>query len=172
MTATQPATMGAMKDVQSLIVQATPTAFAALSSADSTRYQTSVAVFIGAPKTFHDSYLPQCHLIPRAQQLAIAGQQGRMSDILTVEIRIVVGYQDWWAAEQQILSLRDQMLLALATHTLGGATPGGAVVAMQIHPGRAQNAFTILTIGSVSYRTWSCFLDIEQQYTIIGGLEP
>lgn len=169
MPATTPNTLAALQAVQGLILANTGTTFAALSGADAARYRVARAVYIGAPKDFKDGYLPQCQLVPLGEQIALVGQQGRVEDAILVRLRVVVDFTDWWAAEQQVLSIRDQLLPLLATHLRAGASAGGAVLALVPPPEREHGSFATVTIGEVSYRTWEITLHLIQVYVPVGG---
>ena len=64
--ATSPNTLGVLQGIQTIIVNEALigglSPFAALTSADATRYGVARAVFVGRPKDFKDAYLPQCAL--------------------------------------------------------------------------------------------------------------
>ncbi len=169
MTATAPNTLGALQALQSLILANTGTTFAALSAADATRYGVARAVYIGAPKDFKDMYLPQCHIVPVDDRITITGEQARVNDAITCEIRCVADYTDWWAAEQQLLAIRDVMVPLLATHLRAGATPGGNLMAASIAPVEDRGAFDTLEAAGVWYRVWSCLVTLEQVYVPAGG---
>ena len=59
---TAPATLSLLRAVQTLILNNVliggTSPFAALSSADATRYGVANAIYIGEPKDFRDAYLP------------------------------------------------------------------------------------------------------------------
>lgn len=169
MTATTPNTLGVLQALQSLILANTGTTFAALRSGDATRYGVARAVFIGAPKDFKDGYLPQCHIVPASDQIDVVGAQARVSDVITCEVRCVADYSDWWAAEQQIVAIRDVMVPLLATHLRAGATAGGNLMAAAITAVADHNAFDLLEVAGVWYRAWSCNVTLEQIYVPTGG---
>ncbi|HLJ81242.1 MAG TPA: hypothetical protein VKT52_07150, partial [Ktedonobacterales bacterium] len=93
----QPGTFAALQAMQAIILDeclvggASP--FAALSSADATRYGVANAVFVGRPKDFKDAYLPQCCLwIPERdepeQPVELVGfSTGRVTDDLEVTVQ-------------------------------------------------------------------------------------
>ena len=83
MTATTGNTLALLQSVQALILANTGSAFAALSAADAARYGVSRAVFVGAPKEYKDGYLPQCHIIPEADLVAVSGGASRVEDVVT-----------------------------------------------------------------------------------------
>jgi hypothetical protein len=68
------------------------------------------------PKDSKDGYLPQCHHIEANDQIEVAGEHARVHDLITCEVRCVVDYTDWYAAEQAILTIRDLMVSLLITH--------------------------------------------------------
>jgi hypothetical protein len=169
MTATTPNTQGTLQALQSLILANTGTTFAALGSADATRYGVTRAVYIGAPKDFKDRYLPQCHIVPVDDRITITGEQARVNDAITCEVRCIADYTDWWAAEQQILTIRDVMVPLLATHLRAGATAGGNLMASSIASVEDRGAFSTIEVAEVWYRSWSCLVMLEQVYVPSGG---
>ncbi len=171
MTATTPATLAALGALRSTILTASGSAFAQLSAADAVRYGVARAVFIGAPLDIPGDYLPQCQLLPEAGESALTGETGRVSESLTVNVRILVDATDWWAGEQQLLALRDQLVPALLTTLRAGAVAGGALVALG--PARwDRQTYSASAIGGVSYRIWSTTCTLWQHYTPPGGLAP
>ena len=170
MPATNPNTLGVLQALQGLIVANSGTTFAALAVADATRYGVARAVFIGAPKDFKDGALPQCQIIPEDNDVTVIGAHGRVADVLTVRLRIVVDFTDWWAAEQSILMIRDLLLPLLATHLRAGAAPSSPLAALDYAASTDHAAFTTITVAGVWYRTWSCLLRLEQIFVPTGGL--
>ena len=170
MPATTPATLAVLQALQSEILANSATTFAALSTADAARYGVARAVFVGVPKEFKDALMPQCHIIPIAQHLAVAGVHGRITDVITLRLRVVVDYSDWWAAEQQVLAIRDLLVPVVLTHLRAGATAGGALVALASLPGHEVGAFATLTVATVTYRTWELPLTLTQSYVPASGL--
>jgi hypothetical protein len=169
MTATAPNTQSALQALQSLILANTETTFAALSAADATRYGVARAIYIGAPKDFKDRYLPQCHIVPVADRITVTGEQARVNDAITCEIRCVADYTDWWVAEQQILTIRDVMVPLLATHLRAGATAGGSLMAATIASVEDRGAFNTLEVAGMWYRMWTCLVTLDQVYVPAGG---
>ncbi|MGH2514400.1 MAG: hypothetical protein ACRDHP_01985, partial [Ktedonobacterales bacterium] len=116
----QPATFAALQAMQSIILSECliggVSPFAALSSADAARYGVANAVFLGRPKDFKDVYLPQCCLWipPETEAVALVGYAGRAEAEFEALVQVYVDLRpDWYAAEQQILSIRDALLPAL-----------------------------------------------------------
>ena len=134
MAATMPATLAMFRNLQNLIVTNMGTSFAALSAADAARYGVNRAVFIGVPKILRDRDLPQCQLEPVNGRTMRIGQCGRLRDTVAARARVLVDFTDWWAAEQQILALRDNLLGLLTSHALAGAQPGGPIIALESIP--------------------------------------
>jgi hypothetical protein len=165
-----PATLAALQALQSLILNNSGTTFAALSATDAARYGVARAVYIGSPKDFKDLYLPQCQIIPLAETLALAGEQARVSDTLAVEVRCAADFTDWWAAEQNILAMRDLLLPLFAAHVRAGAAAGSPLLALSFAAQEPHGIFEIVQVAGVWYRTWSCLLEIEQVYAPTSGL--
>jgi hypothetical protein len=172
MTATTGNTLALLQSVQALILANTGSAFAALSAADAARYGVSRAVFVGAPKEYKDGYLPQCHIIPEADLVAVSGGASRVEDVVTCRVRVVVDFSDWWAAEQAVLAIRDQLLALFATHVRGGAAAGGAVVALDVDPKQRGGEFQTVQVAGVWYRSWSVLIEVEQVYVPSSGYQP
>ncbi len=169
MPATGPGTLAVLQSLQALILANTGTIFAALSSADATRYGVARAVYIGTPKDMKDVYVPACQLIPEAETIVIAGAQARVEDTLTVQLRVLVDFTDWWAAEQSILSIRDTLLPVLVTHLRSGAAAGGALVALSPEHTPERGTFDTVKIADVWYRAWSISLSLLQSYVPASG---
>lgn len=169
MVATTPNTLGMLQSLQALIIANSGTTFAALSASDATRYGVSRAVLIGAPKDFRDGYLPQLHLEPLADQIAVTHAQGRVEDSISVRLRAFVDFSDWWAAEQNILNIRDLLVPLLATHLRAGATAGGNLAALALAPGEIAGEFDTVEVAGVWYRAWACVVTLEQVYVPAGG---
>jgi hypothetical protein len=169
MTATTPNTFGALQALQSLILANTGTTFAALSSADAARYGVARAVYIGAPKDFKDRYLPQCHIVPVDDRIAVIGEQARVSDAITCEVHCIADYTDWWTAEQQMLTIRDLLVPLLVRHLRAGASAGGNLIGASIASVEDRDAFSTLEVAGVWYRSWCCLVTLEQIYVPAGG---
>ncbi len=173
-----PNTLGMLRAIQSLIVNNVliggVSPFAALSSADAARYGVSRAVYIGAPKDFRDGYLPQCHIVPEGEAVTLMGAQGRAEDHLVVRVTAVVDFSDWWAAEQNILALRDAMWPVLLAHLRGGATAGTGFVALDPDENASERShasgFEMMEVAGVWYRAWTCHLMARQVWAASGGL--
>lgn len=175
---TAPNTLAVLRAVQTLILNDVliggGSPFAALGSTDAARYGVARAVYIGAPKDFRDAYLPQCHLVAEDEAVALVGAQGRASDELLIRLTVVVDFTDWWAAEQNILALRDAIWPVLLAHLRGGAGTGTSFVALdlpQTAPER-QNGFALMEVAGVWYRTWTTHLLARQVWAAAGGLVP
>jgi hypothetical protein len=176
---TGPNTLGMLQAVQGLILgnvlMGGVSPFASLNAADAARYGVARAVYIGAPKDFKDAYLPQCQIVPEEETVALAGAQGRAEDVLAVRVMAVVSFTDWWAAEQQILALRDAIWPVLLAHVRGGASVGTGFVALDPAAGANEarrGGFGLLEVAGVWYRTWTCHLDARQVWAATGGLVP
>ena len=169
MPATGPASLAILQSLQTLIIANTSTTFAALSTADATRYGVARAVYIGAPKDMKDVYLPACQLIAEAESIVIAGAQARVEDTLTVRLRALVDFSDWWVAEQSILSIRDVLLPLLITHLRAGSSAGGNLTAFSAEHTPESGAFETVKVADVWYRTWSAQLSLMQTYVPASG---
>jgi hypothetical protein len=175
---TGPATLTVLRALQSLILNDVliggVSPFAALTSADATRYGVTNAVYIGAPKDFRDVYLPQCQLVAEEEAVTLTGAQGRATDDLVVRVTVIVDFTDWWVAEQSILALRDALWPVMLTHVRGGVGAGTGFVALDLpetKPDR-QDGFGMLTVAGVWYRTWTGHLTARQMWAASGGLVP
>ena len=175
---TTPATLSLLRAMQTLILTNVliggTSPFAALSSADATRYGATNAIYIGEPKDFRDGYLPQCHLVAEEEAVMLVGAQGRASDELQIRLTVVVDFTDWWAAEQSILALRDTIWPVLMAHLRGGAGTGTSFVALDLAEAtlQHQNGFATMQVAGVWYRTWTCHLLARQVWAASGGLVP
>jgi hypothetical protein len=173
-----PNTLGVLRVVQTLIVNdvllSGVSPFAALSSADAARYGVARAVYVGAPKDFKDAYLPQCQIVAEEEAVTLLGAQGRAEDALTVRVTAIVDFTDWWAAEQNILALRDALWPVLLTHLRGGAGAGTSFVALDPATGAAEHrdGFATEEIAGVWYRTWTARIIARQVWAAAGGLVP
>jgi hypothetical protein len=168
----QPATLAALQAMQAIILSeclvggASP--FAALSSADAARYGVSNAVFLGRPKDFKDVYLPQCciWIPPETETVELVGYAGRADAEFEALVLVYVDLRsDWYAAEQQILSIRDALLPALLRHNrLGGGV--STVIESEVVPGRGLG---YEQIGGSEYRCFEARWWVRQQWSIVGG---
>ncbi|HEU5437760.1 MAG TPA: hypothetical protein VFU88_00610 [Ktedonobacterales bacterium] len=168
----QPATFAALQAMQAIILAeclvggASP--FAALSTADVARFGVASAVFIGRPKDFKDAYLPQCCLwIPEeSETAALAGLAGRAEAELEARVRVFVDQRpDWYAAEQQILAIRDALWPAMLRHErLGGIVP--TVIASEARTGRG---LCYEQVAGNEYRCYEAGWWVRQQWSIAGG---
>lgn len=172
-----PATLSALQAVQALLLSNVliggVSPFAALTSADATRYGVARAVFVGAPKDYRDSYLPQCQIAPDSDAVLRQGAQGRARDELLIRLTCIVDYTDWWQAEQTILKLRDAVWPVLLVHVRSGTNPGTSLVALElpeITPSHSPTFATLLAAG-VWYRTWTCHILARQVWAATGGLQ-
>lgn len=173
--AAQSNTLGALQALQSIILAETlvggVSPFAALSSADATRYGVSRAVFIGRPKDFNDGYLPAlCLWIPEAdaahQPVELVGHSGRVFDDIEVTAQVFTDLRtDWYAAEQKILQIRDALWPVLLKHLMLGATVS-TVTDADAWEGRG---LCYEEIGGVQYRCYEAIIGIRQQFSITGG---
>lgn len=170
----QPDTFGALQAMQSLILSEClvggQSPFAPLLSADAVRYGVARAVFVGRPKDFSDAYLPQCciYLPPsaHADTIQLAGFAGRARSTFDAHVLLLVDQRsDWYAAEQQILTLRDALWPVLLRHAqLGGNVP--AVTASEALVGRG---LCYEQVAGVQYRCFEAILRIHQEWQIAGG---
>ena len=108
--------------------------------------------------------------MPTSDQIVVVGEQARVSDTIVCELRCVVDYSDWWAAEQQMLAIRDIMVPLLATHLRAGAVAGGNLVAATMAATEEHGAFATLEVAGVWYRAWSCMVMLEQIFVPTSGL--
>ena len=168
----QPGTFAALQAMQSIVLAECLigglTPFAALSSADAARFGVANAVFIGRPKDFKDAYLPQCCIwIPQqTEAVALAGYAGRAFAEFEARVEVFVDMRgDWYAAEQQILAIRDALWPALLRHgRLGGSV--GSVIEGDARPGRG---LCYEEVAGNSYRCFEALWWVRQQFTISGG---
>jgi hypothetical protein len=171
----QPDTFGALQAMQALILSeclvAGVSPFAALSAADASRYGVARAVFIGRPKDFADVYLPQCCIwLPsdtNAETAELAGYAGRAQSSFAACVLLLVDQRaDWYAAEQQILTLRDALWPVLLRHSqLGGAV--ASVTASEAFVGRG---LCYEQIAGVQYRCFEAIWRVRQQWQVSSGL--
>ncbi len=174
--ASGPNTLGVLQAMQSIILNQAlvggVSPFAALSASDQTRYGIARAVFIGRPKDFSDAYLPQCALwIPQrdeAQQpVELIGHIGRVFDDIEVTVQAFCDLRkDWWAAEQQILQIRDALWPVVLKHVLLGGT-ASAVTDADAYEGRG---ICYEEIVGTQYRCYELIWAVRQQYVIPGGV--
>jgi hypothetical protein len=174
--ASGPNTLGALQAMQAIILNETlvggVSPFAALSASDQTRYGVTRAVFIGRPKDFADAYLPQCALwIPerdeREQPVELVGHTGRVFDDTEVTIQCFCDLRrDWWAAEQQILQIRDALWPVLLKHLMLGGTVA-TVTEADAYEGRG---LCYEEIGGIQYRCYEAVWAFMQQWSITGGV--
>ena len=146
--------------------------FAALSASDASRFGVARAVFIGRPKDFKDAYLPQCCLwIPQrdeAQQpVELVGYAGRVSDVIEVTVQAFADLRsDWYAAEQQILNMRDALWPPLLRHKLLG---GGVPSVTDAEP-REGRGLCYEQVAGIEYRCYELVVSVRQQFNLAGGL--
>ena len=170
---TQPATFAALHAMQTIILNeclvAGASPFAVLSAADAARYGVANAVFIGRPKDFKDAYLPQCciWIPPETEDSSVLGSAGRATAAFEALVLVYVDLRpDWYAAEQQILSIRDALLPALVRHArLGGGV--STVTESQVQPYRG---LCYEQIGGSEYRCFEARWSVTQQWSIASGL--
>jgi hypothetical protein len=168
----QPHTHAALQAMQSIILAEClvggVSPFAPLSTADATRYGVANAVFIGQPKDFNPAYLPQCAIaIPTgAESVALAGYAGRLTATFEATVTILVDPRaDWYAAEQQILAIRDALWPALLHHgRLGGSV--ATVIESEARPGRGLG---YQQIAGSDYRSYEARWWVRQQATLTSG---
>lgn len=171
-----PTTLSVLQAMQALIIGGIlvsgSSPFAALSAADALRFGVGRAVFIGRPKDFKDAYLPQCVLwIPErdeAQQpIELLGYAGRVADVIEVTVQVFVDQRtDWYAAEQQILQIRDALWPVLLNHKL----LGGSVSSVTEAEPREGRGFCYEQIGGTEYRCYEAIWMVKQQWSLAGGL--
>ena len=171
----QPDTFGALQAMQSLILSeclvAGASPFAALSASDASRYGVARAVFIGRPKDFSDAYLPQCCIwLPsdtNADTVELSGYAGRALSTFAARILLLVDQRtDWYAAEQQILALRDALWPMLLRH----AQLGGAVASATASEASVGRGLCYEQVAGVQYRCFEAIWRIRQQWQVSGGL--
>lgn len=142
--------------------------FAALSTTDATRYGVSRAVFTGQPKDFNAAYTPQCAIIVpmESEIVALGGYAGRAVAEVEALVRVYVDPRpDWYAAEQQTLSIRDALWPVLLRHAnLGGTV--STVIASEGRPGRG---LCYEQVAGNVYRCYEARWWIRQQWTVAGG---
>lgn len=170
-----PSTLAALQAMQGIIVSEAlvggVSPFAALSSADASRYGVSRAVFIGKPKDFNDGYLPQCNLWvppsdPARQPVELVGYAGRIFDEVEVIVQAFADLRtDWYAGEQKILQLRDALWPAVLHHALLGGTVGGVVDA----DAAEARGLCYESVAGVEYRCYELVWRFRQQWTLSGG---
>ena len=171
---TQPDTFGALRAMQSLILSeclvAGVSPFAPLSATDAARYGVARAVFVGRPKDFSDAYLPQCCVWLPAETsgdtVELAGYAGRATSTFAARVLLLVDQRsDWYAAEQQILALRDALWPVLLRHAqLGGTVPSVTATAAFVGRGLCYEQ-----VAGVQYRAFEAVWRVRQQWQVTGG---
>ncbi len=170
----QPDTFGALRAMQSLILSeclvAGVSPFAALGAADAARYGVARAVFVGRPKDFADAYLPQCCIwLPAdttAETVELVGYTGRALATFDAHVLLLVDQRtDWYAAEQQILALRDALWPVLLRH----AQLGGAVLSVTASEAFVGRGLCYEQVAGVQYRAFEAIWRVRQQWLISGG---
>ena len=171
----QPDTFGALRAMQSLILGeclvAGVSPFAALSASDATRYGVARAVFVGRPKDFSDAYLPQCCIwLPsdaNTDTVELTGYAGRALSTFDACVLLLVDQRtDWYAAELQILTLRDALWPVLLRHAQLGGT-FASVSASEAFVGRG---LCYEEVAGVQYRCFEAIWRVRQQWQVVGGL--
>ena len=170
----QPDTFSALQAMHSLILSeclvAGVSPFAPLSASDAARFGVARAVFVGRPKDFSDAYLPQCCIwLPSetsSETVELAGYAGRATSVFEARVLLLVDQRsDWYAAEQQILALRDALWPVLLRHAqLGGGVP--SVMASEAFVGRG---LCYDQVAGVLYRGFEAVWRIRQQWQVTGG---
>lgn len=170
-----PNSLGILQAAQSLIISevliAAASPFAALSTADATRYGVSRAVFVGRPKDFNDGYLPQCNLwIPPSdesrQVSEIVGYNGRVMTWIEIIGQVFVDMRsDWYAGEQKILAIRDALWPVVLKHELLGSSIA-SIVEAEAEEGRG---LCYEQVAGVEYRCFEWRWFVRQQWAIAGG---
>jgi hypothetical protein len=170
-----PSTLAALQAMQSIIISEClvggSSPFAALSSADATRYGVSVAVFVGKPKDFKDGYLPQCTIwVPPAdeqeQDVELASYQGRTIDEVEAIVTAYVDMRtDWWAGEQKILQIRDALWPAVLHHERLGGSVAGVMEAWA----REGRGLCYEEVAGTEYRCYELFWGFRQEWNLSGG---
>lgn len=174
--ASGPNTLGVLQAMRTIILNealvGSVSPFAALSAHDAARYGVARAVFIGRPKDFSDAYLPQCALwIPERdaaeQPVELVGHVGRVVDDIEVTVQAFCDLRsDWWAAEQQILQIRDALWPAVLKHLL----LGGAVATVTEADAWEGRGLCYEEIAGVQYRCYELVWAARQEYLIAGGI--
>jgi hypothetical protein len=171
----QPDTFGALRAMQSLILSeclvAGVSPFAALGAADAARYGVARAVFVGRPKDFADAYLPQCCIwLPAdttAETVELVGYTGRALATFDAHVLLLVDQRtDWYAAEQQILALRDALWPVLLRH----AQLGGAVLSVTASEAFVGRGLCYEQVAGVQYRAFEAIWRVRQQWQVPGGM--
>ncbi len=167
----QPATLAALQAMQSIILSEClvggVTPFAALSAADATRYGVANAVFVGRPKDFADAYLPQCCIwIPEETEAVELGYGGRVFAEFEARVQVFVDLRtDWYAGEQQALSIRDALWSGMLRH----ARLGGTVATVIESEAREGRGLYYEQIAGIEYRCFEARWRLRQQWTIASG---
>lgn len=169
---TQPNTLAALQAMQTLILTEClvggSSPFAALSTADATRYGISRAVFVGQPKNFNAAYMPQCVIfLPSEPETAtLAGYAGRATAEAEALARVYVDPRpDWYAAEQQALAIADALWSVLARH----AALGGTVASVSASEGRPGRGLCYEQVAGNVYRCYETLWWFRQQWSVAGG---
>ena len=170
----QPNTFAALQAMQTLILSeclvAGVSPFAPLSATDAARYGVARAVFVGRPKDFSDAYLPQCCVWLPAETsgdtVELAGYAGRATSTFAARVLLLVDQRsDWYAAEQQILALRDALWPVLLRHAqLGGTVPSVTATAAFVGRGLCYEQ-----VAGVQYRGFEAVWRVRQQWQVTGG---
>ncbi|MBF6591000.1 MAG: hypothetical protein IVW57_10800 [Ktedonobacterales bacterium] len=168
----QPDTLGALRAMQAILLSEClvggVSPFAALSAADASRYGVANAIFLGLPKDFKDAYLPQCCLwLPQGSEaVALEGYAGRANAEFEARVRVFVDLRtDWYAAEQQILAIRDVLWSALLRHE----RLGGTVATVSASEARAGRGLCYEQVAGVEYRCYEALWLVRQQWSLTGG---
>jgi hypothetical protein len=170
-----PSTLAVLQAMQGIILSEClvggVSPFAALSTADASRYGVARSVFVGRPKDFKDGYLPQCNLwIPpndaTNQPVELAGYVGRVEDEVEVTLQAFVDLRaDWYAGEQQIIAIRDALWPVVLRHLL----LGGTVASVTEADAREGRGLCYETVAGQEYRCYELSWLVRQQWTISGG---
>ena len=171
----QASTLAALQAMQALILSEVlvggVSPFAALSAGDQARYGVSRAVLIGKPKDWKDAYLPACTLwVPPGdavqQPVEMIGYTGRVFDQVEVQVCCWVDLRtDWYAGEQQILTIRDALWPTLLKHERLGGTVAGVTQAA----GSEGRGLAYESVAGVEYRIYEAVWRFGQQYVVAGG---
>ncbi len=169
-------TLGALQALQSIIIAEVlvggVSPFAALSTADATRYGVARAVFVGRPKDFADAYLPSCCLwIPERddpqQPVELVGYSGRVFDDIEITVQAFADLRtDWYAAEQKILQIRDALWPVVLKHIMLGGTVS-TVTEADAYEARG---LCYEQIAGVDYRCYELIVQVRQQWSVAGGV--
>jgi hypothetical protein len=116
---------------------------------------------------YTSNFIIHRHWIPQqTEAAALAGYAGRAFTEFEARVEVFVDMRgDWYAAEQQILAIRDALWPALLRHgRLGGTV--SSVIESDARPGRG---LCYEEVAGNSYRCFEALWWVRQQFTISGG---